>query len=279
MNDDITVIKFGTNALFPDLTFREMLNKKSSESEFQSAARQIAEMRKRGGKVAVVTSGAIRMGKEFCEAKKIQGLDDTEFASIGARMLMDAWAGAFEWHDIWVGQILVTYANLNDPDERKSIIENIRKLLENGIVPIINENDPVSAEEVELLKKNIGDNDVLTSMLAPLIGAKRVLFLTDQPYVYKFEASETMPQPQKYLEIDCNDIPAHLMTAHVGEGSRGGIVSKVGAAAACAKLGMEVVIARFYASLDTITNFDQGRRVGTKMGSKTRLTQAQFVLV
>lgn len=275
--DDIIVVKFGTSSLFPEnLSLRELAAKR--ENEFESATRQIAEIRKKGRRVIVITSGAIYVGEEYCREKKIEGLVHTQFAAVGAHLLMDRWAKAFERFNIPVAQILVTYANLNDPDERKSVAGNVLKLLAAGVVPIINENDPVSAEEVELLKKKIGDNDVLTSMVAPLIGARRVLILTDQEYIFEFEPFPEGPQPFKYLEIDCNAVPQHLLDASVGEDSRGGIPSKVGAAARCASFGMEVLVARFYANRDTIIQFDIGNARGTKLGHQTVTKPAHMTL-
>lgn len=79
--------------------------------------------------------------------------------------------------------------------------------------------------------------------------------------------------PHRYLEIDCNAVPEHLKNVPVGAHSRGGITSKVVAAAACAKSGMEVVITKFYSGRDTILSFDDGRRIGTRIGNCTTLDE------
>lgn len=269
--NDIIVIKLGTNALKEgSMRTPRRLNPKV----FQAVARQIAVLLRSGKKVAIVTSGAIQAGKETIPAGHARRFTDTELASIGASVLMNFWSEAFLPHELIVGQILVTYKNLIDPEEQKSVIGNIRGLLEKGVIPIINENDPVSAEEVELLKNNMGDNDALTSMIAPLIGATHVLFLTGVPYVYVSAPTGECPNPTRYRKIDCNNIPPHLQNVPIGIGdSHGGITSKVVAAAVCAQNGMKVAITRF--ELDKYKNTILGfmnsnshplNYVGTVMG-------------
>ena len=276
MRKHITIIKFGTNVLFPTLSLQESIGKK--EKEFDSAARQIATVRTTDRRVVVVTSGAIEICKIHCAQRGITGLEDEQIAAVGARQIMNAWGTAFERHGIVVAQILVTYANLTDPSERGTLVKNIHRLLDAGVVPIINENDPVSAEEVEALHRQIGDNDTLTSMLAQPIEADRVLILTDQEYVFEFEPRPGGPAPFKYLEIDCHAVPESLLSAPISATSRGGMPAKVKAAATCARLGMAATIARFYANRDTIVWLEEGRSVGTKFGNQT-VTQPTTVML
>jgi glutamate 5-kinase len=141
-------------------------------------AQQVAELRKRGMTVTLVSSGAIASGmgelnltKRPTDLAKLQAV-----AAVGQRRLMDHWAGAFAPHRLPVAQILITR---HDIDLRKRFL-NLRNTLlaihDLGAVPIINENDTVSTDE--LVKITFGDNDILAASVAHALRANLLVLLS-----------------------------------------------------------------------------------------------------
>jgi glutamate 5-kinase len=141
-------------------------------------ARQVAELRAKSKTVTLVSSGAIASGmgelklsKRPTDLAKLQAV-----AAVGQRRLMDHWADAFEGHGLKVAQILITR---QDIDQRKRFL-NLRNTLlaahDLGAVPIINENDTVSTDE--LVKITFGDNDILAASVAHALRADLLVLLT-----------------------------------------------------------------------------------------------------
>jgi glutamate 5-kinase len=139
-------------------------------------AGEIAEMASSNKKVIIVTSGAIVSGRERLNLKKINGSipEKQAAAAVGQGILMREYAKAFGEHGITVAQILVTRDEISNKERSLNTRNTIFKLLELGVVPIINENDTVSVEEIK-----IGDNDTLSARVASLIGADLLILLTD----------------------------------------------------------------------------------------------------
>jgi glutamate 5-kinase len=141
-------------------------------------AQQVAELRKRGLTVTLVSSGAIASGMgELGLAKRPTDLAKLQaVAAVGQRRLMDHWAAAFAPHRLPVAQILITR---HDIDLRKRFL-NLRNTLlaihDLGAVPIINENDTVSTDE--LVKITFGDNDILAASVAHALRANLLVLLS-----------------------------------------------------------------------------------------------------
>jgi glutamate 5-kinase len=141
-------------------------------------AGQVADLRRRGKTVTLVSSGAIacgvaelKLGKRPTDLAKLQAV-----AAVGQTRLMDHWAAAFAPHGLPVAQILLTR---HDIDQRQRFL-NLRNTLlaahDLGAVPIINENDTVSTDE--LVKITFGDNDILAASVAHALRANLLILLT-----------------------------------------------------------------------------------------------------
>ena len=129
-------------------------------------ADQIAILRSRGIHVAIVSSGAIGAGiselglsKRPTDLAKLQAV-----AAVGQRRLMDVWAAAFSQHKIPVAQILLTREDIDDRTRFLNLRNTITAIHEFGAIPIINENDTISTDE--LVKISFGDNDILAALVA-----------------------------------------------------------------------------------------------------------------
>src|SRR5690606_9716233 len=127
-------------------------------------AQQVATLRARGLQVTIISSGAIGAGmgelkltRRPTDLAKLQAV-----AAVGQRRLMDAWADAFEPHGLPVAQILVTREDVERRARYLNVRNTIHALHAAGAVPILNENDTISTDE--LIKISFGDNDILAAV-------------------------------------------------------------------------------------------------------------------
>ena len=141
----------------------------------------ITEFLKENKEVMLVTSGAISQGMKVMDIKnkpkdikKLQSL-----AAVGQQKLMLMYEKIFSEHDFQTAQVLITHNDINDRVRYLNIKGTLEELLNNGVIPIINENDVVSTEEIKF-----GDNDNLASMIANLVDADLLIILTDQKGMY-----------------------------------------------------------------------------------------------
>jgi glutamate 5-kinase len=225
-----------------------------------SIARQIAEATGKRSFV-VVTSGAIALGaarlgyrKRPKEMPKLQAA-----AAAGQSVLMQRYSEALGAVDRIAAQVLLTHADLADRERVNNARNALAALLEANAVPVINENDTVSTEEIRF-----GDNDQLAAQVVPLIGAELLLLLTDVEGVLD-EAGEriaTMHDDAKIANI-----------ASTGPGT-GGMSSKMDAARKASRAGAHVVIAKALRP-NVITDVLAGRDVGTLFVPHTSALRAR----
>lgn len=265
------VIKCGTE----NLCSLQDGEKKLDQKIFDDYARQIVELQKQGVEVIVVSSGAIKAGRE---SLRELGIDQdnwtkTQLAAVGQGVLMENWRKAFRKYNKVVGQLLVTYANWEDEEEKISLKNSILGLLEKNQISILNENDPISDKEIVLMERRISENDRLARMIAFLIEAEAVLFLTDEKGIYTSDPKKGLGKSQFYDEISILGEPTELIGVDVGtsESGTGGIGRKIEEAVRCAQKGLRVAITG--SEKDVILRFARGELVGTKIGTNNRLKE------
>lgn len=177
----LIVAKVGTNVLTREVKPGEP--NRMDLNVMMDLARDIGDIRKETGHaVVLVTSGAVGFGNEKKDLKrKLAGIYDPVkvkqvLAAYGQRRLMDKWSYAFAQatppRD--VAQFLITHNNLADKSELADMLGTMGIVLEEGDIPVINENDAVAAKEIKF-----GDNDQLASRLAVAAGAEVLVLLTD----------------------------------------------------------------------------------------------------
>jgi len=241
---------------------------------FNDFARQVVELMERGVEVIIVSSGAIKSGRERMESLglDITALDKKDLAGIGARHLMNRWGEAFEIHGKEVGQVWVTFGNWANEGERESIQASIFDYLNSGVViPVVNEADVVSDREIKLMEKGFSENDRLAKMIASLTNADAVLFLTDEGGIYA-ENPKINPQARMYEEISARTKPELIdVSSGTSKTGTGGMIAKWREASRCAKKGMLVAIAGNEENV--ILRFVRGESVGTRIGTATKLKQ------
>jgi glutamate 5-kinase len=233
------VVKIGSRAIMQD-------------GSFQALADQIALLMKRGHTIVLVSSGAVAMGgRRLGLTSRPKALPQLQAAAaIGQPRLIVAYEQAFSGYGIAVAQILLTHAELADRKRYLNAQRAMDALIELGAVPIINENDTVSTEEIEF-----GDNDQLAAMVAPLVAADLLVLLTDVEGLLDAEKKRVSVVP------DVAAIRSLIWQENNGV-SLGGMASKVGAAERALQRGLPVAIAAA-AERDVLRRLIDGDDVGT----------------
>lgn len=130
--------------------------------------------------IILVSSGAIAAARQFLKLDNKIGLKEKQaMAAIGQVHLMRIYYEVFKDFGISMSQCLLSYYDLSNPTSCENVRNTIRTLLDFGYVPIINENDTVATEEIQF-----GDNDKLAAMVANLVGANKLVLVTDTNGVY-----------------------------------------------------------------------------------------------
>jgi len=202
--------------------------------------RQCALAHGAGHRVIIVTSGAIAAGREHLGYPDLPPAIASKqlLAAVGQSRLIQIWEQLFSIYNLHIGQMLLTRADLEDRERFLNAKDMLHALLENGIVPVINENDAVATAEIK-----VGDNDNLSALAAILAGADLLLLLTDQEGLYTAD-----PRSNKdAVLIPCveriDDSVRALAGGSVSGLGTGGMWTKIQAAEIATRAGITVVIA------------------------------------
>lgn len=252
-NAHVVVVKVGSRVLLlPD--------GRLNYPQIAHLVEQISHLQKAGRKVIFVSSGAIGAGMEALSLKK----RPTELpmlqaaAAIGQLRLMRAYEDLFGGFSQLVAQVLLTHDDLKNRTRHLNIKHTLKALMENNIIPIINENDTVSVDEIKF-----GDNDVLASLVAMLIEAKALVLLTTADgFMIKDEFGDSSILSHIY-ELNA-DVLKHIEEHKVGL-SVGGMKSKLEAAANMIHVGGIAVIAPGL-NKNVLQQVFSGENIGTVVG-------------
>jgi glutamate 5-kinase len=216
---------------------------------------QIAGLRRRGTEVIVVTSGAIGLGMgRLGLAKRPKELSQKQAcAAIGQSLLMQTWQHGFDPHQLAVAQVLLTHDDLRIRGRYLAVKATLERLLDYEVVPVINENDTVSAAEIKF-----GDNDTLAAMVASVMQAQYLVILSLAPGLIDLKGTgRVVPVVEKITpEIEA------MAGGTKSETAVGGMASKVAAAKLATKSGCGVFIASG-AEPDVLNQLFRGRSPGT----------------
>lgn len=226
-----------------------------NEPRIGAVCAQIAELRCQGTEVIVVTSGAIGLGMGRLDlAKRPKELSQKQAcAAIGQSLLMQTWQRGFDPHQLAVAQVLLTHDDLRIRGRYLAVKATLERLLDYDVVPVINENDTVSAAEIKF-----GDNDTLAAMVASLMQAQYLVILSLAPGLIDLKGTgQIVPVVEKITpEIEA------MAGGTKSETAVGGMASKVSAAKLATKSGCGVFIASG-AEPDVLNKLFSGRSTGT----------------
>lgn len=225
----------------------------------QDLAAQLASVRQAGWEPIVVTSAAIACGLEALGiAKRPEDMPSLQAAaSVGQSALSTAYAQAFAPYDMLTSVVLLTRRDTADRSAYLHARDTLNRLLELGVVPIVNENDTVSVEQIRF-----GDNDTLAALVACLIDADLMVILSDIDGLYTANPLID-PTAQLIPRVDRvgRDILAAAGGAVSGVGS-GGMITKIKAARVLMAAGIPMVICQGRTP-NCIVDAAAGRSVGT----------------
>jgi glutamate 5-kinase len=220
------VVKLGTSTVVRDGGIDEIYLK--------DLARQVDALRESGWRTVIVSSGAVRAGLNVIGRERAATLAEKQAAAaIGQSLLMRSYRIAFATVEMHVAQLLLTRADTGDRRRFLNARHTMAQLFGWGVVPVVNENDTVSTEEIR-----VGDNDTLAALTALVAEADCVLLLSDIDGFYLPGASGPVPNIEK--------IDAEIEAAAGGAGSiggTGGMRTKIEAARIATQAGIELVIA------------------------------------
>ncbi|MDR1389825.1 MAG: glutamate 5-kinase [Treponema sp.] len=227
------VFKFGSNTL-ADSTG------KINPALLGEFAEQAASLIKGGKQVVVVSSGAQVAGLSTMDkwARKKDLHYRQALCAVGQVELMRAWRGAFERCDLHIAQILLTRDDFGDSIRTLNMRNTLFTLVDEGIIPIINENDTVGVEEIK-----IGDNDTLAAQSAVLWSADLLMLFSDIDGLYTTNPKE---DPGAVLVNEVTDIDAArdaVKTSGKSYFGTGGILTKLDAAKRVLSYGIPMILA------------------------------------
>lgn len=229
----------------------------------ESLVKVLADLKNSGREILLVTSGAIGVGVGRLGLQKRPTDIPTKqaCAAIGQCELMYLYDEYFSDYNHIVSQVLLTPDIMDHPERKENVYNTLSKLLELGSIPIINENDTVSFEEIDRVE-TFGDNDNLSAIVAGLIHADLLIILTDTNGLYDKDPKSF---PDAKLMPLVADITDEIMCVAGGKGSElgcGGMATKLAAAKTAKAAGVETVIMGGTHPADLYDLFE-GKQVGT----------------
>ena len=250
------VIKVGTSTLTHE-------NGKINLRTIDCLVRVLSDLRGQGKDIVFVTSGAIGagIGKLAWEKRPETIPEKQAVAAIGQCELMYLYDKLFSEYGHIIAQILLTKDVIENKHRKKNAINTFNKLLELGVIPIVNENDTIAIEEIEYAD-NFGDNDTLSAVVSKLIGADLLIILSDIDGLYDDDP-----------KVNCNakiipivkKVDKNIEKVAGGAGTKlgtGGMITKIAAAEIACNAGVNMIITK---GDDPRILYDifEGKQVGT----------------
>jgi len=226
------VIKFGSNTLAG-------IDGKINSAFLAEFTEQAAALVKKGKQIVIVSSGAqvaglSTMGK-WARKKDIHYRQ--ALCAVGQVELMDAWRRSFEQNGLHIAQILLTRDDFNDPHRTLNMRNTLFTLVDEDVIPIINENDTVSVEEIK-----IGDNDTLAARSAILWSADLLILFSDIDGLYDKNPKE-FPQAALLEEVrNIAEVRKNIIIGETNSFGTGGIATKLDAAELALSYGIQTIL-------------------------------------
>ena len=224
------IIKIGTSTLTAGTN-------RISFAVIESLARQIVEL-KQVYDVVIVSSGAIATARQFVEIKGFHRNVDSKqaMAAIGQTKLMELYDNIFSTFGLNIAQILLTYRDFENNTANENTRNTIRRLWQADYIPIVNENDTVSIEEILL-----GDNDKLSALVAVITEADLLILVSDIDGIFN-RNPHLHPDAQLITDVSDLEIIKDCVEEKESTLGTGGMSSKLYAAEICMRNGVEMWI-------------------------------------
>jgi len=247
------VVKIGTKVLTKKATGLD-------KTRMKELVGQVSEVKKDGVKVVLVSSGAIVCGMGLLGYKRRpSALSELQAcAAVGQSHLMQAYDDFFNAHGILTAQVLLTQADLNDRKRYVNAKHTLLTLLNKGVVPIVNENDTVSTEEIKF-----GDNDKLSSLVAHLVEAEQLILLSDVDGLHRCDRNKKMEKDPIAVVAKISDEIECMAKKCSDDLGKGGMASKIEAARTVTTSGIACTVANG-GRANVLIDIIRGEEVGTR---------------
>ncbi|MCC9136735.1 glutamate 5-kinase [Pontibacter silvestris] len=226
------VIKIGSNVLTQD-------NGMPDKARMQHLVEQIAEIKKQGKEVILVSSGAVASGRSLITVSdKFDAVATRQLlASVGQVKLINTYAELFNEHELTCAQVLVTKEDFRDRLHYLNMKNCFQILLQNNVVPVVNENDVISVTELMFT-----DNDELAGLVASMLNADALIILSNVDGIYDGNPKDEASKVIEEIDYVVTGLSAFISTQRSQFG-RGGMLTKSHMARKVAQLGIAVHIA------------------------------------
>ena len=221
-------------------------------------AAQAAQLCRAGYEIVLVTSGSVAEGvvRLGWKARPHTVHELQAAAAVGQMGLVQAYEACFQKQGLHTAQILLTREDLSHRQRYLNARSTFRTLLSLGVVPVVNENDTVATDEIRF-----GDNDTLAGLVANLVEARLLVILTDQEGFFERDPRKD-PTAKLVTEARAGDPSLAAMAGRGGAWGRGGMQTKLEAAALAARSGTATIIASGQAP-EILVRIAQGEQLGT----------------
>ena len=261
MNFNRAVIKVGSALVAPD-------GKGCSGKHLLAIARFITECQKAGKEIILVSSGSVAAGRQLIQHGSPNPSIPTKqaMASVGQMQMMANWQRFF---DVPCSQLLITHGDLKDRQRYINIKNTLRILLENNVIPIVNENDTVATDELK-----VGDNDNLAALVALVSEADCLFILSDVDGVFDKDPRHN-DDAKLFSEITTIDDALYAMAGSTSNViATGGMKTKIQAAEKAIENGIDTFILNGSRS-EVFNQLLQGNNSGTHFIAKQAATKAK----
>ncbi|EAW42404.1 gamma-glutamyl kinase [marine gamma proteobacterium HTCC2080] len=257
------VVKVGSALLTAD-------GRRLDKGVIHGLVQQLITLRERGCEVVLVSSGAVaagavRLGFED-RPEDLHSLQAA--AAVGQSALIRSYEEALAPQGINTALVLLSHADILARDRYLNARGTLGRLIDLGVIPVVNENDSVVTDEIRL-----GDNDTLAALVANLIDADVLLVLTDQDGLCDANPREN-PDAAVISAAEVDDPRLDTMVGEGGQFGRGGMVTKLNAARLAARSGAVTVIANGRVP-EVIPKVAAGEQLGTLLSTRHRPQSAR----
>lgn len=259
------VVKVGTSTVTHPSGALDLRN-------MEALVRVLSDLSGSGWQVVLVTSGAIAVGAaRLGLSRRPDALRMKQAAAaVGQCRMMHIYDKLFAEYNRTMAQILLTGGDVKDPARSAHLRATFSALLELGVIPVVNENDSVSSDEIETgAHKVLGDNDTLSAMVAALCGAELLVLLSDIDGLY---TADPRTNPSARLLTRVEALTPEIMEMAGGAGTwrgTGGMATKLSAAKTAMAAGCDMVITNG-ARPGGLYDITAGRPVGTRFVGSPR---------
>lgn len=198
----------------------------------------VAHLVRKGTQVVVVSSGAVHTGRAFLKTGRRDISTLQALSAIGQPMLMSAYHDFFAKRGLQCAQILLTHEDFRNPERYRNARRTLARLLQNRVVPVLNENDTVSFSEI-----TVGDNDHLAALTCEMTAADRMIILTGEDGLFDRDPRRRGAKMIPLLRFNdrINHVRAHTRSLT----GRGGMATKLLAIRKVTALGTSVILSNY----------------------------------